>query len=243
MINKPCETGIYQVRGSPDKFYQCTKGIKHHEQSCPAGLLFNEAEGICDWADNVEVLPAETASSCYDGLHGLSYPYSYWYPDWYYYCYDNIRYYDRCPGGLTFDSNAKKCVWPSEIMAIVGDLEISSETIKDVKEIQSFFSCFWNCGGWDWDWWYGWHRKSLSQKYRCSNRCLRRASRNRRETETCEDGFEMNFRLSVAREPSYQHNHAQRESDLIWIKNCAYHSINGLTTFKRQSQFTTEAVY
>ena len=201
MINKPCETGIYQVRGSPDKFYQCTKGIKHHEQSCPAGLLFNEAEGICDWADNVEVLPAETASSCYDGLHGLWYPYSYWYPDWYYYCYDNIRYYDRCPGGLTFDSNAKKCVWPSEIMAIVGDLEISSETIKDVKEIQSFFSCFWNCGGWDWgwigDWWYGWHRKSLSQKYKCSNRCLRRAARNRRETETCEDGFEVRDDLYI----------------------------------------------
>ena len=122
-INRPCKTGIYQVRGTPSKFYQCTKGIKHQEQSCPAGrfetisvdldenfkfwpwkgLLFNEKKGICDWAHNVEVLPAETAESCFDGVHGL------WYwSDGYYYCYDNQRYYGWCPTGLTFNQEKSK---------------------------------------------------------------------------------------------------------------------------------------
>ena len=52
---------------------------------------------------NVEVLPAETAESCFDGVHGL-----HWWSDGYYYCYDNQRYYGCCPTGLTLNQEKSK---------------------------------------------------------------------------------------------------------------------------------------
>lgn len=194
LINKPCTTGIYQVRGAPNKFYQCTKGIKHHEQSCPAGLLFNERDGICDWPRNVEVLPEETAASCFDGLHGS------WYSsDWFYYCYDNSKYWDRCPTGLTFNSHTSKCDWPNNV-ELYADLlvdGITSQTLKDVEEIKTFLSCFWDCSrltyrsiGY-WGYWWSWREAPLRYKYQCSKQCIRQAARNRRSNEDkkCTDGF------------------------------------------------------
>ena len=193
LINKPCTTGIYQVRGAPDKFYQCTEGIKHQQQSCPTGLLFNEHDGICDWPRNVEILPAETAASCFDGLHGSQY-----WLDEFYYCYDNSFYWDQCPTGLQFNQRLSKCDWPEEVKvyADLVDDDVNGQTLKDFNEIKDFLSCFWSCSRQEnwvsywWSWWSYWQDAPLSQKYQCSKQCVRQGARNRRsDVDTCIDGF------------------------------------------------------
>ena len=62
------------------------------EMSCPSGLLFNEDSGVCDWPENVAVLPAGETTECFDGIWG-----SYWSTSYYGYCYDGFYYYAYCP--------------------------------------------------------------------------------------------------------------------------------------------------
>ena len=35
-------------------FYQCGKDGGKHPFDCPAGLVFNEEQKVCDWPDNVD---------------------------------------------------------------------------------------------------------------------------------------------------------------------------------------------
>ena len=93
-IIRPCQDGLYQVRGEPSKFYHCFQGVKFDEISCPPGLLFNEGLGVCDWPSNVAVLPVVNPFECFDGI------YTAWGYGWYWYCYDSQLYYEKCPEPL-----------------------------------------------------------------------------------------------------------------------------------------------
>lgn len=93
-IIRPCQDGLYQVRGEPSQFYHCFQGVKFDEINCPPGLLFNEDLGVCDWPRNVAVLPVANPFECFDGI------YTAWEYGWYWYCYDSQLYYQKCPEPL-----------------------------------------------------------------------------------------------------------------------------------------------
>merc|ERR1712227_617478 len=55
-----CADGIHPVECACDKFYMCSHGNPHPEQSCAPGTLFNPELSVCDWPDNVECAPCPT---------------------------------------------------------------------------------------------------------------------------------------------------------------------------------------
>ena len=48
-----CPDGIYPIPEDCSGFFLCSNGIQWENQYCPDELLFNPAEGVCDWPNNV----------------------------------------------------------------------------------------------------------------------------------------------------------------------------------------------
>ena len=92
--NRPCEDGLYQVRGDPSKFFQCFQRVKFETQSCPSWLLFKLMK-IWAFVIGLEMwlfYPKFTnRSDCFDRIK------SGWMSWNYMYCYDSQMYIGYCP--------------------------------------------------------------------------------------------------------------------------------------------------
>lgn len=113
-----------------NSFVICENGIGHL-QTCDQGLLFNQNQGYCDWAENVRcqelVGPPQGAAPNCQGRDGEMIRNNYDCSS-YYLCEHNAALLYYCDNGLYFDPAINNCNWKANVVCTVEELPVTPNT-------------------------------------------------------------------------------------------------------------------
>lgn len=109
--------GFYESAPCAERFYQCSGGFVTH-QICPKGLVFNLANGVCDYREQCNSEAAQEQSPIIDCLVS---------EDGFYangrclstytICSNGLSYMQQCPSGLVYSADAGACDLPQRCLS------------------------------------------------------------------------------------------------------------------------------